>query len=91
MSLLSWNCRGSGRRLRSLKMQHLSRLISSTHAEVTFISETRNSSISADDLMNHFHMCNSFVVPALGLSGGLWVMWNDEVDVNMSRLATIMF
>ena len=28
-------------------------------------------------------MCNSFVVPALGLSGGLWVMWNDEVDVNI--------
>jgi hypothetical protein len=28
-------------------------------------------------------MCNSFVVPALGLSGGLWVTWNDEVDVHI--------
>ena len=64
-------------------MQHLARLISSTHAQVTFISETRNSRVTADDLTDHFHMCNSFVAPAIGLSGGLWVMWSDDVDVDI--------
>jgi len=42
MSLLSWNCRGTGGSLCSPKMLHLSRLIASTKAQVIFISETRN-------------------------------------------------
>jgi len=32
---------------------------------------------------NHFQVSDSFVVPAVGLSGGLWVMWTDDVDVNI--------
>lgn len=28
-------------------------------------------------------MSDSFVVPTIGLSGGLWVMWSDEVDVSI--------
>ena len=83
MSLLSWNCRGSGGSLRSCKMKHLARLMSSTHAQVTFISETRNSRITANELNNHFLISDSFVVPAVGFSGGLWVMWTDDVDVNI--------
>ena len=83
MSLLSWNCRGSGGSLRSRKMQHLARLMSSTHAQVTFVSETRTSRIHASQLSNHFQVSDSFVVPAVGLSGGLWVMWTDDVDVNI--------
>jgi len=42
MSLLSWNCRGTGGSLCSPKMLNLSRLIASTKAQVIFISETRN-------------------------------------------------
>ena len=83
MSLLSWNCRGSGGSLRSCKMKHLARLMSSTHAQVTFILETRNSRITANELNNHFLISDSFVVPAVGFSGGLWVMWTDDVDVNI--------
>jgi len=64
-------------------MQHLARLMSSTHSQVTFISETRNSRITANDLTDHFHVSDSFVVPAIGLSGGLWLMWNDDVDVDI--------
>ena len=59
------------------------RLMSSTRAQVTFIAETRNSSVNADQLTNHFRVSDSFVVPATGLSGGLWVMWTDDVDVNI--------
>ena len=68
MSLLSWNCRGSGGSLRSCKMKHLARLMSSTHAQVTFISETRNSRITANELNNHFLISDSFVVPVMRLA-----------------------
>ena len=54
--------------------------MSSTHSQVTFISETRNSRITANDLTDHFHVSDSFVVPTIGLSGGLWLMWNDDVE-----------
>ena len=64
-------------------MQHLARLISSTHAQLIFISETRNSKITAPQLVNCFGVFGSFVVPAIGLSGGLWVMWTDDMDVNI--------
>jgi hypothetical protein len=46
----------------------------STSPQVTFLSETRNSSISVSSLVNHFNLNNAFVVPSPGQSGGLWLM-----------------
>jgi hypothetical protein len=31
--------------------------------------------------MNRFNSSNAFVVPAQGQSGGLWLIWNDDVDL----------
>jgi hypothetical protein len=64
-------------------MTHLSRLLASTRAQVTFISETRNSSISRVSIKNRFNLSDVFVVPSQGHSGGLWLMWNDEVVVTV--------
>ena len=50
------------------KMQHLARLMSSTQSQVTFILETRNSRIIANELTNHFLISDSFVVPAMRLA-----------------------
>lgn len=52
-------------------MAHLSRLLLSTKAQVCFISETRNSSITKTALKNHFHLNDAYVVPSVGQSGGL--------------------
>jgi len=71
MSLLAWNCQGVGGSLDSAKMRHLARLISSTDAQVIFISETRNSRFNKKDLMNRFNLENADIVSAEGLSGGL--------------------
>lgn len=79
MSLLAWNCRGSGMCLYSSTMTHLARLLISTKAHLIFLSETRNSKITPTALINHFNTHDAFVVPAQGLSGGLWLMWHDEV------------
>lgn len=83
MSFMSWNCRGIGGHLGSRKMQHLQRLIHSTQAKVIFISETKCSKFSASDLVNHFHVANSHVVPAERASGGLWLMWDEDIDLTI--------
>lgn len=44
------------------------------------ISETRNS-IKRTALVNHFNYFDAFVVSAQGQSGGLWLIWNDDVDL----------
>jgi hypothetical protein len=80
---------GSGGSLRSSIIQHLARLIKSTHTQVTFVLETRNSKITATQLVNFFPIKDSFVVPAAGLSGGLWVLWTDDVDLKFLLLTTM--
>ena len=55
MTFLAWNCRGSGETLRSSKMTHLTRLLASTKAQVCFISETKNSTISRTSIINRFN------------------------------------
>jgi len=80
---LAWNCRGSGGNLGSSTMNHLGRLLMSTRAQVCFLSETRNSSINKTAIKNRFNYYVAFVVPAQGQSGGLWLLWNDDVDLNV--------
>jgi hypothetical protein len=62
-------------------MLHLSRLIQSTKPQVIFLSETRNSSIFITSLKNHFNLNDAFIIPSQGQSGGLWLMWNDEIEL----------
>ena len=43
MKFIGWNCRGKGKSLRnSNKMEFLAKMINSTAAQITFISETRS-------------------------------------------------
>jgi hypothetical protein len=62
-------------------MKHLARLLTSTKAQVCFISETRNLTITGTLLINQFNYSDTVVVPAQGQSGGLWLLWNHEVDI----------
>ena len=91
MSLLSWNCQGIGGSLDSPKMRHLARLISSTNAQVIFISETRNTRITKTELVNKFNLDNAYIISAEGLSGGLWLLSRDQVDVNVVESCNFYF
>jgi hypothetical protein len=64
-------------------MTHLARLLHSTKAQVCFLSETRNSSITTTTIRNRFNYNEAFVVPAQCQPGGLWLLWNDEIDINV--------
>jgi hypothetical protein len=83
MTHLVWNCQGSGDSLRSSTINHLARLLASTKAQVCFLIETRNSSITKTAIKNRFNYKEAFVVPAQGQSGGLWLIWSDEVDITV--------
>jgi hypothetical protein len=84
MKFIGWNPQGMGRNLNtSHKMEHLVRLINSTDAQITFISETRNSRYNSSQLNSRFNSAGSFVVPSDGLSGGLWLIWSDEIQVSI--------
>jgi hypothetical protein len=64
-------------------MLHLARLMTSTNSQVCFISETRSSTITRTSLINRFNVSDAFVVPALGQSGGLWLIWKDAVSLTV--------
>ena len=64
-------------------MAHLACLIASTKAQVIFISETRNAKMTKTSLINRFNNDDAFVALAQGLSRGLWLLWNDEIEVNV--------
>jgi exonuclease III len=84
MKFIGWNCQGPGTNLdTSPKMGYLSKLMYSTGAQVTFISEIRTSKYNSRQLNTRFNIADSFIVPSVGLSGGLWLLWNDEVQVTV--------
>jgi hypothetical protein len=84
MKFIGWNCQGMGKDLgSSTKMEYLSRLMTSTGAQVTFVSEIRTSRYKPFQLNTRFNAADSVVVPSNGLSGGLWMLWSDEVHVSV--------
>ena len=84
MKFIGWNCRGMGKDLSSsTKMEYLAKLMNSTCAQVTFVSEIRTSRYSSSHLNSRFNNNDSFVVPSVGRSGGLWILWSDEVCVSV--------
>lgn len=73
------------------KMKHLARLIDSTKAQVIFISENRNSSISAKSLKSCFNLDSAHVIPAQGQSGGLWLFVKSDLEVDVVSVSQYYF
>ena len=68
-------------------MLYLANLMRSTKTQVTFVSEIKSSKVRSVDLVNRFDVANGFVVPSRGASGGLWLMWTDELKVSVHAAA----
>lgn len=81
MNIMSWNCRGSG----GATVTTLNRYLRCTKAIIAFISETRCNLDVAVKRVAELPLCNFFSVPSVGMSGGLWLLWGDDVSVKVCR------
>lgn len=77
MNILSWNCQGSGGKTVST----LNRYLRCTKAQIAFISETRCGVARAEERIRKLLLSNYIVVPSEGRSGGLWMVWGDDVSI----------
>lgn len=83
MKALGWNCQGMGKNLGSEKMTHLARMIHSARPQIIFVSEIKSSKVKSSDLTTRFNMDNAIVVPSRRRSGGLWLMWNNDLHIHV--------
>jgi hypothetical protein len=58
-------------------------MIYSTKAQITFVSEIKSSKVKSSDLVTRFNMADSIVVPSRKRSGGLWLMWSDDLQLSV--------
>ncbi|KAJ4755626.1 DNAse I-like superfamily protein [Rhynchospora pubera] len=80
MSILSWNCRGSGGDATILS---LARYLHSSRACLAFISETKCSFSQATTRISRLPLRNAEIIPSVGKSGGIWLLWNDDAIVDV--------
>lgn len=76
-----WNVWGLGNprtRLAIKKVLHLHR------PQLLFLYETKLSSKQATEECRKFNLDNCFAISRNGMSGGLAMMWNSDVNVNIS-------
>jgi hypothetical protein len=57
--------------------------MNSTGAQIIFVFEIRTSRYNSSHLNFRFNTVGSFVVLSNGRSGGLWILWSDEVCVSI--------
>lgn len=80
MSILSWNCRCLGG---VSTIPNLRRYIRSTGADLVFILETKCNKEAAIRRIAQLPLPNSKIVPARGQGGGLWMLWANEISVEI--------
>ncbi|XP_060969470.1 uncharacterized protein LOC133036757 [Cannabis sativa] len=80
MSLLSWNARGLGS---SRAFRNLSLLVKQHQPQLLFVMETKLRAGSIDRFKTQLSFDFGFEVPRRGLGGGLFLFWNDVVNLNV--------
>ena len=80
MKTVCWNVRGL---CNPRAMSRLRRLIRERKPDLLFLSETKLKGARVDRLKWKLGFTNGFGVHAVGLSGGLQLLWNENVDVTI--------
>lgn len=79
MNLLSWNCHGS----EGATILTLNRYLHATRAHLAFISETKCNEARARSRISRLPLSHSKIIPSTGRSGGLWLLWLDDISITM--------
>lgn len=80
MNILRWNCRGSGGRA---TLPTLKQYLLSTRAHLAFVSETKCEYNIAIKRIASLQLPNFEIIQSFGKSGGLWLLWCDDIRVTM--------
>jgi exonuclease III len=78
MNIVSWNCRGLGN-LRAVLVLH--NLVKTQEPKILFLMETKLDIRMMEFVRIKLRFKHCFMVPSLGRSGGLALLWNDEVEL----------
>ncbi|KAH7836079.1 hypothetical protein Vadar_032514 [Vaccinium darrowii] len=80
MLILTWNCQGIGRTVTS---QALGELVRKNRPSIVFLMETKNNKVKVETIRRSLKFDFGFYVEPDGLSGGLALWWNDDVDLEV--------
>ena len=80
MSLISWNCRGLGN-LRSVKT--LEKVVNKEEPIIVFLKETKLNRDWMNKVKDKCNMKQGLIVPSEGKSGGLALLWKEEIKVEV--------
>jgi exonuclease III len=86
MSILCWNCRGLGN---PRTVRDLCRLVKEKKPNLVFLIETKLRTDKLERIRIRIGFNSVFGVDSVGRSGGLALLWSDEISVevqNYSRL-----
>ena len=80
VSCLSWNCRGLGN---PQIEDELVALVSSKDPKLVFLMETKVEKPTMERMGRKMSFNNIFVVPQLNRTGGLALLWRDDLSVDV--------
>ncbi|XP_043814106.1 uncharacterized protein LOC122724009 [Manihot esculenta] len=85
MRILCWNCRGVGNPLAVNAMEDL---VFYYKPSILFLMETKVHGVRMNQIKNLFHYSNCFSVDSIGIGGGLSLMWNNDVQLQVSYFSS---
>ena len=84
MNLVSWNCQGLGN---PKAVRALHSMVKSKAPKVLFLMETKLSGKRMEGIRTKVGFDYAFTVPSVGRSGGLALLWKQEVDVRIQNFS----
>jgi exonuclease III len=84
MRIMSWNCRGLGN---PLTVRELCRLVKQKRPVMVFLMETKIRKSKMEIIRCKLHFENMFVVDSMGKSGGMALIWGEEVSVRVQNFS----
>lgn len=88
MNVLSWNCRWSEGRA---TLHTMYCYLHATREHIAFISETKCSTDKVVDRVSRLPLKNFEIIPSASKGGGLWLLWSDDVKINILERSFYFF